>query len=174
MSEETGALSPLPVGAWDSRLAAVAADTKGRPLKVHGLMAHHPALLEAWWPYRSYAVNESTLTRRQREVVILRVAAHLQAPYVWESHVLRGLDSGLGSADIERLHGGASEETWATGDELLVRAVDECVLGHGIALATRRDLAACLSNQQIMDVVILIGMYVTLSLLTNTWGLEPE
>jgi hypothetical protein len=84
-------LLPLPNEEWDESIAHIKKEMKGRPLKVHGLMANHPQLLKAWWNFRNYSVQGGDLGPRKAELVILRVALHMKAWYEWASIVIHGM-----------------------------------------------------------------------------------
>ena len=91
MSEKPLKTQPLPSEHWDKTLEPIIAGTNGGPINVHKLMANNPALLKAWWDFRNHSVEGGTLGKRSGELVILRVAVHMQAWYEWGSHVDRGL-----------------------------------------------------------------------------------
>ena len=84
-------MRPLPLPEWDDSLERVLDDMDGQPLNVHGLMANHPDLLNAWWDYRNYSVRGGALDQRDCELVILRVAVHMRNWYEWAAHVDRAL-----------------------------------------------------------------------------------
>jgi hypothetical protein len=111
-------LQAIPTGTWDSSLGHIVEDMHGKPLNVHGLLANHPALLNAWWPLRKYLVAGGALGKRNAELVILRSARHACNWYEWASHVVRGLDSDLSLTEIERVMDGPTHPDWAEPDAL--------------------------------------------------------
>jgi len=167
-------LLPLATEHWDPSLQPVIDDMKGRPINVHKLMAHNPALLNAWWNYRNHSVTGGSLGKRLGELVILRVAIHMRAWYEWGSHVERGLACGLSLEEIERLKGTPRPEHWLAKEYLLLLAVDELVIGHALSPELLSKLQACYSDAELMDLIAIQGMYVTLGCLINTWGLELD
>ena len=167
-------LNPLPKENWDESLRHVLDDMRGRPLNIHGLMANNPTLLKAWWGFRNYAVNGGALSRREGELVILRVAARLKNWYEWASHAERGLAVGLSLEEIQRVKSNPSADDWSASDRALLRAVDDCLDHKSISDAVRADLEMHFSDAQIMDVIAIQGMYVILGAMINTWGLELE
>ncbi len=165
-------MKPVPIQAWDPSLEHVIDDMNGRPLNIHGLMANHPALLKAWWNLRNYLVNGGDLEQRQCELVILRVAVHMKSWYEWGSHVVRGLDSGLSLDEIERVRGESND--WDDADSALLTAVDEIAQQNVISEETRRSLAGHFSERQMLDIIVLHGMYLTLGCMINTWDIELD
>lgn len=118
-------MKSLPLDQWDESLEHVIEDMRGHPLNVHGLMANHPDLLNAWWDYRNHAVRGGALAQRDSELVILRVAVHMRSWYEWACHVDRGLAVGLSIEDIERVREGPQAAGWSDHDAILLRCVDE-------------------------------------------------
>ena len=87
-------MKPLEPKNWPDTLKEIRSFL-GKPLNVHSMMAHHTALLKAWMPFRNHVVANSTLSARQRELLILRTAHNSQADYEWQHHVERGLLAGF-------------------------------------------------------------------------------
>ena len=167
-------MKPLPPDQWDPSLQYIIDDMNGAPIHIHCLLANHPELLKAWWGYRMYSVTGGDLEQRDCELVILRVAVHVQVWYEWAAHVDRGLDAGLTLSDIYRVAAGPSATDWNERDALLLRAVDQLLTERGISATTRDGLGAFFSPKQIMDIVSLQGLYVTIACLISTWGIELE
>lgn len=167
-------MQPLPLQQWDKSLDHVATDMNGRPLNVHGLMANHPDLLNAWWNFRNYAVQGGALVQRDCELLILRVAVHMRCWYEWASHVDRGLASGLALEEVERVQFGPGAEEWADRDAVLLQSVDELVREHAISKTTQQRLTVHFTDKQLLDIIAIHGMYVTLGCMINTLGLALD
>ena len=167
-------MRPLPLPDWDKSLQRVLDDMDGQPLNVHGLMANHPTLLNAWWDLRMHSVNGGELDQRDCELVILRVAVHMRCWYEWASHVDRGLAAGLTEDEIERVAHGPSATEWNERDAILLETIDELFHEHAISESTREILSEYLDANQVMDVIAIHGVYVTLGCMVNTWGLELD
>ena len=165
---------PLPPEDWDPSLSHIIQEMDGRPLNVHGLMAHHPELLKAWWSFRNYSVSGGELGKRRSELVILRVAVHMRAWYEWGSHVERSLARGLSLAEIERVKLGGQAPEWEVKEALLLNAVDEFIANHRLAASTHSKLHEHFNLKQVMDIIAILGMYVILGCMINTWGLELD
>jgi alkylhydroperoxidase/carboxymuconolactone decarboxylase family protein YurZ len=167
-------VQPIAVSEWDSRLAPIVAEMRGRPLNVHKLMANNPELLLAWWNFRKHVVRGGKLKQRHRELIILRVAVHMKSWYEWASHVDRGLKAGLSSDEIECVRLGRIASHWDRSDELVLRAINECFDNQKITLETRIAMRAYFSPAELMDLIAIFGAYVTLGTMINTWGLELD
>jgi len=163
-------MKPLPLSQWDPSLQQVIDDMNGLPLNIHALMAHQPKLLAAWWPFRMYIASGGTLQRRDAELIILRVAVNLGVWYEWGSHVDRGLAAGLPRQDIERVKIGPIDSAWPENEALLLQAVDQLVEQHSIEPDTQRLLATHYTQQQILDIVAIQGVYVNIACVLKTWN----
>lgn len=167
-------MQPLPLPEWDESLSRVVEDMNGQPLNVHGLMANNPKLLNAWWDFRNYSVRGGELEQRDCELVILRVAVHMRSWYEWASHVERGLAAGLSVEEIDRVKEGPEATGWSARDALLLTTVDELVEDRGISEVTQTSLSEHFTSNQIMDVIVIHGMYITLGCMIHTWRLDLD
>ena len=167
-------MKPLPPDQWDPSLQHIIDDMDGRPIQIHCLLANHPALLKAWWNYRMYSVKGGDLEQRECELVILRVAVHMQAWYEWAAHVDRGLATGLTLEEINRVAEGPTALAWSDKDSMLLNAVDELLTDHAISTATRTSLEAFFSENEVLDIISLQGLYVTIACIIGTWPVEIE
>jgi len=167
-------MKPLPVSDWDASLQHVVVDMHGRPLNIHALMANHPPLLDAWWNLRNYLVNGGDLDQRHCELVILRIAVLTDSWYEWASHVDRGLECGLTLEDIERVKTGPGDSEWGRQEVALLTAVDDLATRRTISKDTLLLLHEFFTEAQIMDTILLHGMYSTIACMIGTWGLELD
>jgi alkylhydroperoxidase family enzyme len=165
-------LDPLPEEQWDLQLDSVLGQL-GEVLNVHRVMARHPDLMAAWTPLRQHIATAGSLAPRHRELAILRVAHRSGVQYEWHHHVARGRAAGLSDEEIEavRLAPGGG---WSDDDATLLSAVDQLLDSHSLAGAIRASLETEFSVEQILDLIVTIGMYLTLAMLINTAGIEIE
>src|SRR6185503_4527851 len=144
-------IGPLPPPQWPPEMAAALAALRpaeprhpfperggGRPkgLNALGTLARHPALTRAFHTFNGHVLFATTLSPRQRELLVLRVAAARQAAYEWEQHVVLAADAGLGAEEIARIAEGPGAPGWSPLDGALVRAVDELLADAEITDAT--------------------------------------
>ena len=167
-------MKPLPINKWDVSLQHVIDDMQGRPINVHCLLANHPDLLNAWWNYRMHSVRGGDLAQRDCELVILRVAVHMEAWYEWAAHVVRGIAAGLSLKEIDRVAAGPAAEGWSRQDAALLESVDQLIEDRRIDSETLDTLGEFLSDKQILDVISLQGMYVSIACIIGSFGIEIE
>ncbi len=167
-------MKPLPLEQWDPCLQPVIDDMGGQPINIHRLLANHPPLLQAWWQFRMYSVRGGDLDQRDCELVILRVAVHTKTWYEWAAHVDRGLAAGLTLDEINRVAENPANADWSARDRLLLQGVDQLLCNYRIDAPLRNELATFFSEQQILDIISLQGLYVSLAGMISTWGVEIE
>ena len=167
-------INPLPLDQWDASLSSIIDDMNGKPINVHSLMAHNPALLKAWWNFRNYSVKGGALGKRRGELVILRVAVHMKSWYEWGSHVERSIRCGLTIEEIELVKQGGDAFKRNPAESALLYAIDELIENHGLSKSSQAALREYYSVAQIMDIIAIHGMYVILGCMINTWGLELD
>ena len=161
---------------WDSSLNFIIEEMNGSPLNVHKLLAKHPKLLKAWWNFRNYSVEGGDLGRRQGELVILRVASYLKVWYEWSSHADRSLKVGISLEEIHKVNKTLDPNDWSDKEFSLLNSVDQLIENKRLSKHQYKKLSNHFSDQQIMDVVAIHGMYLILACMINIWelDLEPE
>jgi alkylhydroperoxidase family enzyme len=181
-------LAPLPPDAWpDTMRDALAAlrpaearhpfpKREGRPkgLNVLGTLAIHPALARAFNTFNGHLLFATTLTQRQRELLVLRVAAVRDAAYEWTQHAVLASDVGIDPDELDRIETGPDAPGWPPLDEAMLRAVDELVHDARISDATWKALAADLDEQQLMDLVFTVGAYDALAMAFRSFGVQLD
>jgi 4-carboxymuconolactone decarboxylase len=166
-------LKPLPPDDWDPSLDAIRADL-GTPLNIHNVFARHPDLLRAWMPFRNHVVRTSSLTGRQRELLILRNAHNTGARYEWDHHVVRGRAAGLTDDEIARVKSGPAAADWTDEEALLLTAADAMRAGQRFSPETWQALCQRFDDRQILDIIVTVGMYMLLSTVVNTGQVPME
>ncbi len=123
-------------------------------------LVRHPDLLRRWMPFFVHVLHKSSLSARDREILILRVGRLCGAEYEWSQHVPFGERAGLSAEEIRGLAEGATAAVWTDEhDRNLIRAAEqlhrETMLGDSLwnALASRYN------THQMMDVVFTVGQY---------------
>ena len=165
-------IAPIEPASWPESLVDIRRQM-GRPLNVHCALANHPAWLRAWFPFRNHVVHGTSLTSRQHELVVLRVAILTDADYAWEHHVVTAKEAGLDEEEIDRVRDcGACG--WSRDEAALLRAVDECIADRRIREATLDALGESCSPEQILDVVAAVTMYHAMAIVTRSFKIPTD
>jgi alkylhydroperoxidase family enzyme len=170
MSEALAALRPAhPRHPFPSR-------KEGRPKGLHvlGTLARHPQLARAYHTFNGHVLFATTLSPRQRELLVLRVAAVRRSEYEWAQHAVLAGDAGITEEEVARLAVGPDAPGWSVLEGAMVKAVDELILEGAVGDATWKLLAAELDDQQLMDLVFTVGAYEVLAMALRSFGVELD
>lgn len=168
------AVSAFPSGR-DFVLSAWKAGEQGiRGLHGLGVILRYPALAKAFLTFNNHVATGSAISRRIRELLILRISWLRRADYEFIQHVVLGRRAGLTDPEIARVPGGPDAPGWDPIDADLLRAVDElhehaCIQGE-----TWTRLAAHFDTKQLMDIVFTVGCYELLAMVFKTFGVQLE
>ena len=121
-------------------------------------------------------LDKGNLTLRQREIVIDRISALSGSEYEWGVHIAFfaskiGLDEAMQKSLV---HGSADDACWSAEDRLLIRACDQLHQRCDLDDAIWTDLRSFLSENALIEVLMLAGFYRTVSYLTNALRLPLE
>lgn len=184
-----GRLEPIPLGQWPEAMRdAIAAlrpanathpfpardPDRPKGLNVLGTLAHHPALARAFHTFNGHILFATTLSVRQRELLVLRVAELRQCEYEWAQHAVLAADAGLSDAEVARITQGPDAPGWSVLDRALLSATDDLVREARIGDATWATLAEELDDQQLMDVVFTVGAYDLLAMALRSFDVELD
>jgi len=146
------------------------------PLALFRTLAVHNDLFARMLPLGAGLLGHPRLEPRDREILILRTCARAGAEYEWGVHAeafgrpLDLTDQQIAATAI----GSADDPAWPASDACLVAAAD--VLYDTGTLPDRLwdVLAARLRDDQLIELVIVVGWYRLLSSVINTIGIELE
>jgi alkylhydroperoxidase family enzyme len=165
-------LEPLPVEELDPEIRERLGD--GPVLNIFRTLAHHPKLLKRWLVFGSHVLGRSTLSPRDREILILRVGWLCRAEYEWSQHVGIGRAAGLADPEIERIAEGPDAPGWSDRERALLRAADELHADAFVGDATWSELADHYDPQQLLDLLFTVGQYRLVSMALNSLGVQLE
>jgi 4-carboxymuconolactone decarboxylase len=188
MSAATQRISPLLPGDWDAvAYDAVSAFPSGRDFVLSrwqtggaqgmyglGVMLRHPALAKAFLTFNNHIATASTVSRRVRELLILRTGWLRRSEYEFVQHLVLGRRAGLSDAELERVQEGPDAAGWSPEDAELLRAVDELHAHADIKDSTWARLSAWFNEAQLLDIIFVVGCYDLLAMVFNSARLAPE
>jgi 4-carboxymuconolactone decarboxylase len=176
MSASTPRVTPLPRQEWDAEVTELLQATQmgGRVLNIFQTLARHPKLLKRWLVFGNHVLSKSTLSARDRELLILRTGWNCHAEYEWGQHVIIGKLAGLGDEEIDRITRGPDAPGWDPFEATLLRAADELHRDSRIGDATWSALGARYGTQQLMDLVFTVGQYTLVSMALNSFGVQLD
>jgi alkylhydroperoxidase family enzyme len=128
-----------------------------------GTFAQHPELARAFFTFNGHVLWANTLSTRQREILVLRIAARRRCTQLWAEHVFAGRDAGLTDEEIARIAFGPEAPFFEPLERALVRAADELIDEGVVSDETWATLASELDTKQLLDVVFTAGAYETVA-----------
>lgn len=142
------------------------------PLKIFGLIAHAEGVFAAWRRLAAALLNQTVLDPALRELAILRVAAlSTGAEYEWEQHEDLARSVGLDEHQIEAARSGSGLD----GDEAtILEFTTEVVRDGRPGEPTWERTAAALSHREIVELLLVIGLYMSVARLVATLQIDPD
>ena len=138
-------------------------------------MARNPRSLDRFLKWANYILSqENSLSPRVRELAILRVGFNCRAGYEWAQHVVIGRRAGLTDEEIARIKAGPDASGWSDGDQAVLAACDDLTSDFFVTDQHWAALTRFLSEQQCMDLVYTVGQYTQVSMLLNSFGVQPD
>lgn len=182
-------IQPLPPKKWPAEMGqALAAlippeprhplperrEDRPKALNALGTLARHPALTRAFHTFNGHVLFASTLSVRQREILVLRVASLRRAAYEWAQHVVLAGNAGLDGDEIARIAEGPDAPGWSPLERAMLSAVDELLADAMVTDATWKVLASEFDEQQLMDLIFTVGAYEVLAMAFRSFGVELD
>lgn len=176
MRMKTPRVAPVEEADWtDAQRDAIGkARMGGRSLNIFKTMANHPSLAKRWMVFANHIMGKSSISLRDREIVILRMGWLCKSGYEWGQHVLIGLKCDMSAEEIEQVKVGAESPVWADNERLLLMATDELRNDAFISNTTWQSLSEYYSTEQLMDIVFTAGQYNLVSMALNTLGVQLD
>jgi AhpD family alkylhydroperoxidase len=169
MREALAAMNPP-----HARYAVAPSADRPAAMATLGTLAHHPALARAFGTFNGHVLRATTLSERQRELLVLRVAAIRQCGYEWVQHVFLGLEAGIDHEEIARVAFGPDAPFWSPFEAALLRSVDELLGDAVISEPTWNVLSEQLSVEQLLDLMFTVGAYETVAFMMRCFRLELD
>ncbi len=157
-----------------ARLAKTPIDDDGDPLNVFATLAHRPRLMGRLNSLGSCLMFDSSILARERELVILRVAAAIACVYELTHHRALGEAAGLTEGEIEAVIRDDPDHLWSTTDRALLDVADELLQRADLDDATWARLDGILDGPQRIELIVLVGFYRMLGGALNSLRVEVD
>lgn len=144
------------------------------PLLLFRTVAHNPRVLQRMMA--GGLLDRGSISLRARELMILRTCARCGASYEWGVHVATfatkaGIDERQQRATV---HGTPDDDCWDSDDRVVLRLADQLHETNAVDDALWAAAAARFSAAQLVELVMLAGLYHAVSYLVNALHVEPE
>jgi 4-carboxymuconolactone decarboxylase len=174
--DETAARSALEAGFGPKVAEQFLATGPGAPAvpNVVGTLLHHPALAGPWLAFNRVLLFEPSLTARQRELMVLRVAWRTRSTYEWLQHVRMAARAEITPDEVDAIARGDVTTTFSALETDLLAATDQLLDDYRIDDDTWARLAAQLDVRQLMEVVFAVGAYTCLAMAFKSLSLQLD
>jgi len=169
-------VAPLPDAQWtDTHRQLVAKYARdGRADNALRTLLNVPEIVDGVMPYTNYLAEESTLSPRHRELLILRVAWLCSSDPLWATHAARAKDAGLNSAEIKKVAQGPEAAGWDPFEATLLRLTDQLFRNSSMTEATWQALAAHYDMFHLIDGVETVGHFMMMAMTYNSFGFQAD
>jgi AhpD family alkylhydroperoxidase len=129
-----------------------------RPLGLFLVLGRHRPLFRTWLLFSSRLLRGTVLTRREVELVILRVATLRDCAYELDHHLRLAGRAGITDRELANLRTGSSA-SWAEREQVLLKCVEELHHAHDITGDTWAALRTHFPERAAIEICLLAGHY---------------
>lgn len=180
MTDAGPRLPPLAPGEWDAVLTRVLQNSPGgtdEPMHIFTTLGRaDPDLFRRWLGFGG-ALLDGSLPGRLRELVIMRTAARFDGRYEWAQHIELAAAQGVTAPELAALGAGAEgldAVAWAPLERAALVAVDETADIGAVSDATWDALTNELREDEVLELLLLIGHYLMLTTVLRSLRLPLE
>jgi alkylhydroperoxidase family enzyme len=144
------------------------------PLLLFRTVARNPRVLQRMMD--GALLDRGSISLRERELMILRTCARCGAEYEWGVHVATfGAKARWSPAELHStVHGSAADACWSSAERLVVRLADQLHDTSGVDNALWVELVGHFAADQLVELLVLAGLYHGVSFVINAIGVEHE
>jgi alkylhydroperoxidase family enzyme len=161
-----------------SAYQAAMAGRDGPRINIHGTVGHSPSVLVRFVAFANELRNGTVLDARLRELTILTVSHAKGAGYEFGKHANLGLSVGVPREQIEAIERGdapgAADALFDDVSRAVVALAHEAVTQVRVSDATWAAAAAHLSERELVEVLLHVGMYSLTAHLTEAVQVDIE
>lgn len=144
------------------------------PLLLFRTLARNPRVFRRFMA--GGLLDKGSISMREREIVIDRACARCGGEYEWGVHIALFAERiGFGPAEIvATVAPGADADCWSQSEKLIVRLVDQLHETSTVDDALWTALKAAFSDEQLLEMIVLAGLYHMVSFVVNATRLPLE
>jgi alkylhydroperoxidase family enzyme len=169
-------ISPLPDTLWTDvhRKLVAKYQPEGRAGNALKTLLQVPELVDGTMPFQNYITRDSSLSPRHREILILRTSWLLDNDFVWAEHAAIARKLGMTTNELRRIAQGPGARGWDAFEETLIRLADQLFRNSAVTDATWRTLATQYDMFHMLDAVMTVADFTSMSLLYNAIGIQAD
>jgi 4-carboxymuconolactone decarboxylase len=168
-------MARLPYVETDSASSSVREGLARNPVSFLRMLAHADSAFDPWVQYTGTLLMQLELDPLLRELAILQVAHLLDSEYPWVQHVAIARAVGVSSAQIVAIELGSDEDPSFDDAQREVLRFARAVTVEGTASEQAvAELAGRLGARQVVELLLVIGHWMSIARLVAATGLEPD
>jgi len=144
-------------------------DEQGRLEGPFNAMLVHPGIGDAVQALGARIRYGSALSDRERELAILRVAAHARSEFEWYAHQRVGRAAGLSDAEMTGAAAGITAGSLSAAEDMVLHVVTRLVAYGDLDDTSFTRAERLLGTRRLADLVVLVGYYQLLALSLRVW-----
>lgn len=144
------------------------------PLQLFRTVARNPRVLQRMMA--GGLLDRGSISLRSRELMILRTCARCGAEYEWGVHIASFGAKALWTPEQVRssVHGSAKDDCWTLEDQLVLELADQLHDTSQVNDATWARLSAHFAPEQLIELIMVAGLYHAVSFMVNACGVQSE
>lgn len=160
---------------WAQRAGFVMQSADGQLIGPFGPMLESPEISASFWDWSRVEGRRTTLSAREREIVILGVGAVWRSSYALYAHSAAARAVGLTPEQVETIALGGMPDHLSTRERCVWRFTHQLTAERHIEQRLHDETAETLGTHGIVDMLHLIGVYQFICSLLNTFDIPvPE
>ena len=145
------------------------------PLKLFRMVAHAETAYGPWLGYGGALLTQLELDQLLRELAILQVARLVGSEYEWVQHDVIARAVGATGEQIDAIQAGRDDDPAFDADQSLVLRLTRTAVTEGAASEEQvAEAAERLGTRQVVELLMVIGNYVSIAMLIASTGLDPD
>ncbi|WP_418059284.1 carboxymuconolactone decarboxylase family protein [Pimelobacter simplex] len=163
------------VGPFVALFARVAGRVQGtEPPAVFLTLGRHRRLFWGWLHFAGRLMPGGRLSRRESELVIVRVAARRESAYELEQHRRLARRAGLAGEEVAAIEADADHPGFSVRERLLLRATDELLADQDLTDGLWAELGECFEDRERIEILMLVGHYAMLATALHALRVRPD
>jgi alkylhydroperoxidase family enzyme len=144
------------------------------PLLLFRTVARNPRVLQRF--LAASLLDRGSISLRSRELMILRTCALCKAEYEWGVHIAAfGGKAGWTQEQIEATVSGTPDNgCWSAEERAILILADELHRNSDVGDGAWHQATAHFSAEQLVELVMLAGLYHAVSYMANAFGVQHE
>lgn len=137
-----------------------------------GIMLYSPRYANVANDLNWYLRFQAGVSAKVRELAILVVAREIDSEFEWAAHEPIARREGVDDRVIDVVRNHGRLQGLAVGDALLIRLGREAISKHHVSRATYDEALAAFGPKMLVDVMGLMGNYVSTAMMLTTFGMK--